>query len=126
MNTAIPQSWASVARELRDQRRLRQIGIEQIASHTQMSESGITAIEQGRFDSFASPLYAAGFARSYAWAVGLPDQPVRKAVMDGFDELSPARAPRGQHAPHWLPWLLLGSGLGIVAVLLAMIVLLLG
>lgn len=47
------------------------LSIEAVVGQTRIRGSYIEAIETGKLDSFAAPIYAIGFARNYASAVGL-------------------------------------------------------
>jgi transcriptional regulator with XRE-family HTH domain len=63
-----------VGRALRSAREQLGLSLADVASETRMATRHLEAIEQGRFDCFSAPVYALGFARNYARAVGLPLQ----------------------------------------------------
>lgn len=107
-DVACPTEWTNVARYLREAREEKNLSIDQIATRTRVGAHHLEAIEEARFESFRSPVYAMGFAKSYAWAVGLADQPVRAAIRQGFAELMPeVLADEGE--PHDVNWRVLGS-----------------
>jgi transcriptional regulator with XRE-family HTH domain len=62
----------AVGRALRSAREQLGLSLADIAGETRMAVRHLEAIEQARFDGFAAPVYALGFARNYARAVGLP------------------------------------------------------
>jgi transcriptional regulator with XRE-family HTH domain len=117
-----PRSWTDTAQQLRELRLDQQICIDQLTRRARLSAGSISAIEQGRFESFPSPHFAAGFARSYAAALGLPDHAVSQAVLDGFAEIDVVATDGWDAVPEWTTWLMLAIGMMIVASLLALIV----
>lgn len=62
----------AVGRALRSAREQLGLSLAEIARETRMAVRHLEAIEQARFDGFSAPVYALGFARNYARAVGLP------------------------------------------------------
>ncbi len=64
----------AVGRALRRAREERGLSLADVANETRMAIRHLEAIEEARFDGFAAPVYALGFARNYARAVGLPLQ----------------------------------------------------
>ena len=46
--------------------------LQDVAAETRIAVRHLTALEEGRFDGFAAPVYVMGFARNYARAVGVP------------------------------------------------------
>ncbi len=64
----------AVGRALRSARERLGLSLAEVASETRMAVRHLEAIEQARFDGFSAPVYALGFARNYARAVGLPLQ----------------------------------------------------
>ncbi len=71
-----------VGRALRAAREELGLSLADIAHETRMAIRHLEAIEDGRFDGFAAPVYALGFARNYARAVGLPAQWVTDCLRD--------------------------------------------
>jgi transcriptional regulator with XRE-family HTH domain len=61
-----------VGRALRSAREKLGLSLTEVADVTRMAVRHLEAIEQARFDGFSAPVYALGFARNYARAVGLP------------------------------------------------------
>jgi transcriptional regulator with XRE-family HTH domain len=80
----------AVGRALRSAREQLGLTLAEVAEQTRMAVRHLEAIEQARFDGFAAPVYALGFARNYARAVGLPLQWVsdclRGEIFAIFDE----------------------------------------
>ncbi|MGN6820933.1 MAG: helix-turn-helix domain-containing protein [Sphingomonas sp.] len=80
----------AVGRALRSAREERGMSLIDVARETRVALRHLEAIEQGRFDGFSAPVYALGFARNYARAVGLPPQWVtdclRGEIVALFDE----------------------------------------
>ncbi len=72
----------AVGRALRDARERLGMTLAEVASETRMAIRHLEAIEQARFDGFAAPVYALGFARNYARVVGLPLQWVTDCLRD--------------------------------------------
>lgn len=62
----------AVGRALRSARERLGLSLAEVAGETRMAVRHLEAIEQARFDGFSAPVYALGFARNYARAVGLP------------------------------------------------------
>jgi len=62
----------AVGQALRSAREQLGLSLAEIASETRMAVRHLEAIEQARFGGFSAPVYALGFARNYARAVGLP------------------------------------------------------
>lgn len=59
---------------LRHAREARQMTIEDVAATTRISLRFLNAIENSRYDAFASAVYAIGFVRAYARMVGMSEQ----------------------------------------------------
>src|SRR5688572_19947568 len=62
---------ASVAERLRRAREEQNLTIYQVAEITKIKTDHIRALEAGRYDSFAAPVYIRGFVRTYAKALKL-------------------------------------------------------
>ena len=79
----------AVGRALRSAREQLGLSLIDVASLTRMAVRHLEAIESARFEGFAAPVYALGFARNYAGAVGISRQWVtdslRGEVFASFD-----------------------------------------
>jgi transcriptional regulator with XRE-family HTH domain len=79
----------AVGRALRSARERLGLSLIDVAGQTRMAVCHLEAIELARFDGFAAPVYALGFARNYAGAVGVSRQWVvdslREEVFAAFD-----------------------------------------
>lgn len=69
-----------VGEQLRTAREGMGLSIEQIAAQTRVSRRQLEKIEQGKFDEIPGRIYAIGFARNYAKAVGLNSDDVAALV----------------------------------------------
>ncbi len=65
-----------VGEQLRCAREEQKLSVQQIAEITKMRSDQVLAVEEGRLDSFAAPVYVRGFVRAYAEAVKLPLPPL--------------------------------------------------
>lgn len=88
--TVSPEGWTSTADALRQAREAHGLSLEDLAARTRISCHHLSAIEQAEFDRFGAPIYAIGFARSVARALGVPEQPVVDAIKAGIAQLAPA------------------------------------
>ena len=68
------QPASAAGRALRTARERLGMSLEDVAGETRIAIRHLLALEECRFDGFAAPVYALGFARNYARAVGLPLQ----------------------------------------------------
>lgn len=66
--------------QLRRAREDRKLSPQQVAELTKMRTDQILALEEGRFDSFAAPVYVRGFVRAYADALKLPWPPLQEEL----------------------------------------------
>ena len=89
-NTGSPEGWTSTADVLRRAREARGLSLDELAACTRISHHHLTAIEHAEFGSFGAPIYAVGFARSVARALGVPEQPVVDSIKAGIAQLAPA------------------------------------
>ena len=86
-------------------RRAREAGgftLRDIAAATRISERFLAAIEASEFASFRAPLYAIGFAKTFARHVGVSECWVADAVRErilGELPLPPVDAPSGRGPP---------------------------
>jgi cytoskeletal protein RodZ len=88
--TGSPEGWTSTACALRQAREARGLSLDELAERTRISHHPLAAIEQAEFDRFGAPIYAIGFARSVARALGMDEQPVVDAIKAGIAQLAPA------------------------------------
>lgn len=65
---------------LRSAREAMGISIGEVSRHTRIPERHLDAIERADYDLFRAPLYAVGFARTYARHVGLTELWIAEAV----------------------------------------------
>lgn len=66
------------------------LSIDAVVGRTRIRSSYIEAIETGQLDRFAAPIYAIGFARSYASAVGLDPAWAANEMRQYVDAASPS------------------------------------
>lgn len=81
------QPASAAGRALRTARERLGMSLEDVAGVTRIAVRHLLALEECRFDGFAAPVYALGFARNYARAVGLPLQwtsDCMRAEVDAF------------------------------------------
>ena len=98
-DAVLPFSQAEIARitlgqlgpALRAAREGRRMRLEDVQAETRIGLKYLAAIEEARFDAFSSHIYATGFVRAYARAVGVSEQ-------WAVDTL---RAELGQRPPEW-------------------------
>ncbi len=75
----------SLGQSLRKERLLRQVSLEELAQNTRIPLKMLQALEQDRFDELPGDIFARGFIRSYARALGVPAEP----LLSRFSELFP-------------------------------------
>jgi cytoskeleton protein RodZ len=105
---------SGIGEELREARLAQGRSLEDIAAATRARVEQLRAIEDERFEVFPGHVYARGFLRNYALAVGVDPEPLVLRYREhhqGRDELadeilttvaSPMRAPR--EVPSWAGW----------------------
>ncbi len=90
---------SKVGEQLRRAREEKKLSVQQIAEITKMRGDQVLAVEEGRLDSFAAPVYVRGFVRAYADAVKLPLPPLLEELnaelgkSDKFKEASTGGSP---------------------------------
>ena len=90
---------SKVGEQLRLAREEQKLSVPQIAEITKMRGDQVLAVEEGRLDSFAAPIYVRGFVRAYADALKLPWPPLQEALnvelgkSEKFKEASGVGAP---------------------------------
>ncbi|HET8946094.1 MAG TPA: helix-turn-helix domain-containing protein [Candidatus Polarisedimenticolia bacterium] len=68
--------------------------LEAIASRTKIRQTFLAAIEQEEWDRLPSPVFLRGFVREFALCLGLPADPVARALLGRRDQaLAPMTAP---------------------------------
>ena len=72
-------------------RRARRLSIEGLAERTRIPRRYLEAIEAGDFTAFRCAVYAIGFARAYARAVGVPEAWADAQMREAIDT----------HRPEW-------------------------
>ena len=70
-NNVTKDSMDSVGVFLKRERELREITLEEVAKGTNISRSGLKAIEEDRFDDLPAEVFVRGFIRSYAEFIGI-------------------------------------------------------
>lgn len=88
--TGSPEAWTLTADALRRAREACGLSLDELAARTCISRHHLTAIEQAEFDRFGAPIYAVGFARSVARALGMEEQPIVDSIKAGIAQLAPA------------------------------------
>jgi cytoskeletal protein RodZ len=114
-----------VGKKLKAAREKAGLTVQDVAERTRVPARHLTAIEDGRFQDLPALAYSAGFARSYAQAVGLDGAEVAAQYRaeatpdplpyyDQYEPLDPARVPSSG-----LAWIAAAVGAVIVALLIA-------
>lgn len=75
----------SVGSRLRDARETRGLTLEDVAQITKISRTHLGAIEADNFQVLPAPIFARGFVRSYAGAVGLDPNVLVRALPSSLD-----------------------------------------
>lgn len=105
---------------LREEREARQLSLEELAQTTRIPLRSLQLLEEDRFDALPGDVFARGFLRSYARALGLSVDEVL-ARFDGLRASLPSEPeppPRMSSAPAER-----GSGFGIAIALVILLVL---
>lgn len=84
----------TVGEQLRTAREAQRLTIHRVAEATKMRTDHVRAIEEGRYDVFAAPVYLHGFVRAYARFLRLDEQ----ALLRQLDEEC-GRLPKEKPAP---------------------------
>ncbi len=80
----------SIGRYLRRERELRQLSIEELAQTTRIPLKMLLRIEEDRFDELPGEVFARGFIKSYARALGIDSSPLLETYGRGRE---PEEAP---------------------------------
>lgn len=84
---------ASVAERLRRAREEQNLTVYQVAEITKIKTDHIRALEAGRFDTFAAPVYIRGFVRTYAKALKLDVEDTTHALEDELGQIKKFKQP---------------------------------
>ena len=71
---------ASVAEQLKSTREALGLSVKDVVEQTNLKTDQVEALESGRWDSFAAPVYVRGFVRSYAQLLKLPGDELARAL----------------------------------------------
>ncbi len=82
-----------VGRWLRQERELRQISLEELSQTTRIPLKMLHHLEEDRHDQLPGEVFARGFLRSYAKAVGISESDAMERWMARRRPVSPASAP---------------------------------
>jgi cytoskeleton protein RodZ len=81
--------------ELRRERQIREISLEEISSATKISVRLLTALEQGDVRKLPAPAFTRGFIRAYALHLGIdPEEKVNAYLSDLADDHAEVPAPK--------------------------------
>lgn len=116
---------AAVGKRLKAAREKAALSVQDIAERTRVPARHLSAIEEGRYQDLPALAYSAGFARSFAQAVGLDGSEIAAQYRaeaspdplpyyDQYEPLDPARVPSSS-----LAWIAAAAGAVIVALLIA-------
>ena len=70
----------SVAEQLNSARESLGLSVKDVVEQTNLKTDQVEALESGRWDSFAAPVYVRGFVRSYAQLLKLPGDELTRAL----------------------------------------------
>ncbi len=90
---------ASFGEELRQQRELREISLEEIAESTKVNRRFLEALERDDFDVLPGGLFTRGFIRAYATHVGLDADAMVTAYLYQVEQQETEDRPRRQRFP---------------------------
>ncbi|MEM6960204.1 MAG: helix-turn-helix domain-containing protein [Myxococcota bacterium] len=83
----------SIGRQLRRERELRQVSLEELAQLTRIPRKMLLRLEEDRFDDLPGEVFAKGFLRSYARALGIDAEPLVDNYGRAQDSCSNGPAP---------------------------------
>ncbi len=75
-NNAEPSPTTSLGETLRDRRQECGWSLEEVAQRTRIRRDYLEALEEGNYDLLPADVHTRGFLRTYALALGIPDQEV--------------------------------------------------
>jgi cytoskeletal protein RodZ len=85
-------SFAAAGPALRNARERMGMSLDDVARETRIAVRHLVAIEESRFDGFAAPVYALGFARNYACSVGISRQWISDCLRETIGTVFEGRA----------------------------------
>lgn len=113
----------SVGEQLRAAREKAGLDLNDIATRTRIPLRHLEEIERGNLSALPSTTYAIGFVRSYARALGLPEQPLVDATRSEVGRPDPSDYQVQSYEPadpaHVPPRMLVWVALGLLALVLA-------
>jgi flagellar biosynthesis protein FlhG len=83
---AAPRALPTTGEALRLERQRLGQTLESIASRTKIRQAFLIAIEQEQWDRLPSPVFLRGFVREFALCLGLPADPVTRALLSRRDQ----------------------------------------
>jgi flagellar biosynthesis protein FlhG len=83
---AVPRALPTTGEALRLERQRLGQTLESIASRTKIRQAFLIAIEQEQWDRLPSPVFLRGFVREFALCLGLPADPVTRALLSRRDQ----------------------------------------
>lgn len=90
---------ASFGEELRQQRELREITLEEIAESTKVNRRFLEALERDDFDALPGGLFTRGFIRAYSTHVGLDADAMVTAYLYQVEQQETEERPRRNRFP---------------------------
>ncbi len=90
---------SSFGEELRKQRKVRQITLQEIAAATKVNLRFLQALERDDFDVLPGGLFTRGFIRAYATHVGLDPEATVNAYLYEIGQAQTEKHPRPHHNP---------------------------
>ena len=90
---------ASFGEELRQQRELREITLDEIAESTKVNRRFLEALERDDFDALPGGLFTRGFIRAYSAYVGLEPDAMVTAYLYQVEQAKAEEGPRRQRNP---------------------------
>ncbi|MFW6051197.1 MAG: helix-turn-helix domain-containing protein [Myxococcota bacterium] len=81
-----PSESTSIGSFLRREREVRQLSLEELAQTTRIPLRQLRLLEQDRFDELPGEVFARGFIKSYARALGVDDRPLLERFDRGRSE----------------------------------------
>ena len=100
----------SIGEYLKREREFRSISLQEISGKTKIRKEILTALEEGRLDSLASPVFIKGFLRAYAGYVGLdPNEVVLRyeTQVKEEEDLKTKKAAQETPSRWWLKYVML-------------------
>jgi cytoskeletal protein RodZ len=92
-NSVVLVPMLTVAEQLRRAREEQHLTVYQVAEITKIKTDHIRALEAGRYDSFAAPVYIRGFVRTYAKALKLDATDMAEALDAELGNIKKFRQP---------------------------------